>query len=123
MIGAAAAMTAPLIKEYHFGSINIDGEVFREDVIIFSDHVQSRWWRQQGHSLALDDLDSVLAQAPDILIVGCGAQGRMQVPDSTRRQLDEQGIQVQAHRTAEAVEQYNRIREERDVVAALHLTC
>jgi hypothetical protein len=116
-------MHAPVIKSYEFGRIRIDGDVYREDVIIFSDHVQSNWWRQDGHSLVLADLDTVLDENPDILIVGCGAHGRMEVPDSTRHNLSQQGIQVQVHRTAEAVEQYNRIREERDVVAALHLTC
>lgn len=116
-------MGAPVIKEYEFGRINIDGDVYREDVIIFGDHVQSNWWRQQGHSLVLEDLESVLNDSPTILIVGCGAHGRMAVPESTLRQLDDRGIQVQTHRTAEAVQQYNRIRDERDVVAALHLTC
>ena len=116
-------MSAPVIKNYEFGQINIDGSTYQEDVIIFDDHVQSNWWRQQGHSLVLDDLETVLKEDPDILIVGCGAHGRMSVPESTLRQLDQQGIQVQTHRTAEAVQQYNRIRDERDVVAALHLTC
>ena len=116
-------MSAPVVKDYEFGRIDIDGEVYREDVIIFSDHVQSNWWRQEGHSLVPEDLDTVMDHEPDILIVGCGAHGRMTVPRSTRRDLDQRGIQVQQHKTAEAVEQYNRIREEWDVVAALHLTC
>lgn len=116
-------MSAPIINSYQFGKIRIDGEPYHEDVIVFSDHVQSNWWREEGHSLCLDDLKNVLQQQPDILIVGCGAQGRMQIPENIREELDQQGIQIQAHRTAEAVEQYNRIREERDVVAALHLTC
>lgn len=116
-------MGAPVIMDYNFGRINIDGDVYREDVIIFTDHVQSNWWRQQGHSLVMDDLDTVLADQPDILIVGCGAHGRMSVPESTIHRLDQEGIQVQTHRTAEAVQQYNRIRDERNVVAALHLTC
>lgn len=116
-------MTSPKIEEYSFGHIRIDGRSYDHDVIIFPDRVQSDWWRAQGHSLVPQDLDTVLDSPPKRLIIGKGAHGRMDVPPETRRQLERAGIEILAQTTHEAVEAYNRLREEGDVVAALHLTC
>lgn len=116
-------MTSPEIEEYEFGRIRIDGDDYRTDVIIFPDHVESDWWREQGHSLSVADLGSVLEREPGRLIVGCGANGRMRVPAATRRALEQAGIEVLSEPTHQAVDIYNRLREGSDVVAALHLTC
>lgn len=116
-------MTPPRIEDYRFGWIRIDGQDYKSDVIVFPDHVQPDWWRADGHSLAMEDLDTVLGAEPTTLIVGRGANGRMQVPEDTRRAIERAGIQVLAKRTANAVKIYNEMREKGSVVAALHLTC
>lgn len=116
-------MSAPVIENYGFGRIEIDGNVYHKDVIIFSDHVQSNWRREKGHSLVLADLETVIEAKPEILIVGCGAYGRMNIPDSTLQELNKRSIQIQHYRTTKAVERYSQIREVHKVVAALHLTC
>lgn len=116
-------MSPPRIEDYRFGQIRIDGADYRNDVIIFPDHVQPDWWRIDGHSLAAADLDTVMSERPDTLIVGRGANGRMDVPEETRRAIEEAGIRVLAHKTEDAVKAYNQMREKGDVVAALHLTC
>lgn len=114
---------SPTIEDYRFGRIRIDGREYSCDVIIFPDHVQSDWWREQGHSLAMADLETVLERKPGTLIVGRGAHGRMSIPEETRAQLEEKGIEVRAERTDRAVELYREIMGEGEVVAALHLTC
>lgn len=116
-------MAAPTIEDYRFGQIRIDGQEYRNDVIVFPDHVEPEWWRLDGHSLAMEDLETVLGAQPETLIVGRGANGRMQVPEGTRRAIEEAGISVLAHRTEQAVRVYNEMREKGSVVAALHLTC
>ena len=47
----------------------------------------------------------------------------MKVPPETRQELERAGIEAIVERTARACETYNRLREKRRVVAALHLTC
>lgn len=116
-------MDAPTIEEYSFGRIRINGQDYRSDVIVFPDHVQSDWWRVDGHSLVMEDLETVLGAKPETLIVGRGADGRMKIPDETRRAIEEAGISVLAHRTEQAVQVYNQMRQRGSVVAALHLTC
>lgn len=116
-------VASPRIGSYRFGEITIDGVKYREDVIIFPDRVMPNWWRESGHSLSLKDLDAVLKTQPELLIVGMGAQGRMQIPSATSQKLDDLGISLIALPTNEACDEYNRLVQDTEVVAALHLTC
>jgi len=65
----------PRIERYSFGEVVIDGQSYREDVIILPDRVISSWWRKEGHSLDPDDLVEVLQLKPETFIMGCGAFG------------------------------------------------
>lgn len=116
-------MAAPKIDSYRFGAISIDGWHYGHDVIIYPDHVDANWWREAGHTLAPEDLWEVLQAPPEVLVIGQGSMGRMEVPAVTWQQLQAAGIAVIAEPTAQACETYNRLREQRRVVAALHVTC
>jgi hypothetical protein len=112
------------IAGYHFGRIDVDGRTYTSDVIITPERVIDGWWRQQGHTLAVADLDNVLAATPDVLVIGTGYLGRMSISQETRRHLDALGIEVREARTGDAVHDFNRLQKEPGrVVAALHLTC
>jgi hypothetical protein len=112
------------IDDYRFGHIDIEGRSYDADVIIFPDRVQERWWRQEGHRLAQEDLGTVMAERPEVLVVGTGYYGRMQVPEETLASLGAAGIDVRVLKTDRAVAEFNRLqREYASIVAALHLTC
>ena len=112
------------ITHYEFGYISVDGKDYRSDVIISAEGVQDQWWRKEGHNLAIDDLGGVLQAKPEVVVIGSGYYGRMQVPDKTRSYLEEQGIRVEVATTSEAVTRFNALQKEcARVVAALHLTC
>ena len=112
------------IDRYDFGHIDIEGRSYDADVIVFSDHVQERWWRREGHRLAPEDLTSVLAEKPEVLIVGTGYYGRMRVAEETLDALRCAGVDVRVEKTGEAVAAFNRLqREYARILAALHLTC
>ena len=112
------------IDSYQFGKIVIGGVTYSSDVIILGGSVQSNWWRKQGHSLAVEDLQSVMEAKPAVLVVGCGASGIMQVPEDTRQALQQHGIHVEALNTHKAVERFNELSQTgANVAAALHLTC
>lgn len=113
----------PEIEAYRFGRVVIEGREYRQDIIVFPDRVQPDWWREEGHSLSVEDLATVLVEPPRLLVIGCGAYGRMKVSGETRRALEAEGIRVVAQRTAEAVATYNAVHGSGEVVAALHLTC
>jgi hypothetical protein len=83
-------------------------------LIVLPDRVVTNWWRREGHSLVLDDLEGVLDALPERLIVGIGAYGRLH-PDPA-------AISEECLRTDEAVRRYGEC-DERRTAAALHLTC
>ncbi|MFO8058676.1 MAG: Mth938-like domain-containing protein [bacterium] len=114
---------APVIEDYKFGSITIDGREYKEDVIILPAGVKPSWWRKEGHSLAPSDLSEVMKDKPETLIVGCGAYGAMKVPDSTRKWLADQGIEFHEMPSEEATRKYNELAGKKKVAAGFHLTC
>jgi hypothetical protein len=114
------------IEDYGFGRITIDGRSYTSDVIVLPDGVRDGWWRKEGHSLAIADLDAVAAAAPAVLVVGTGYYGRMAVPDETRRWLAARGIEVRIAPTSEAAALLNELLEAgpgRSIAGAFHLTC
>jgi hypothetical protein len=112
------------IDSYEFGRIIVDGETYTSDCLIFQNRVEPDWWRRKGHKLFTDDLEYVLSAEPEILVVGCGAYGIMQVSDEVRTLLEQKKIQMEALKTAEAMNRYNELSAAgRKVVAAMHLTC
>ena len=78
---------------------------------------------EESHSVAPMDVWEILQNPPEVLVIGQGSMGRMEVLAETRRQLQEAGIEVIAEPTGQACETYNLLREKRRVAAALHLTC
>lgn len=112
------------IDSYQFGIIDIDGTTYNSDCIIFRDNVKADWWREEGHVLSPEDLQSVIAAKPSVLVVGCGDSGLMKVTENTRHFLQEQNIELIALDTHKAVAKFNELTDKgKNVAAALHLTC
>ena len=113
------------IDSYGFGRIRIDGADYGLDVLLLRDRVLSPWWRQAGgHVYAAEDLQPLIALAPEVVCLGTGYFGRVKVQDDTVEAFAAAGSQVLVDRTGRVVEEYNRlVREGRDAMAALHLTC
>jgi hypothetical protein len=112
------------IDDYRFGHISIDERDCDANLIVFPDRVQSGWRRDEGHRLAPEDLETVLADAPQALIVGTGYFGGMRAPEETLAALRTAGVEVRIAKTGDAMEDFNRLQREcACVVAALHLTC
>jgi hypothetical protein len=113
-----------IIRSYRFGKIEIDGRSYTSDVIVTPEGVVDKWWRKEGHSLAVGDLAPILTAKPDILVIGTGYLGRMIVSESARRHLEGHGVEVREARTRQAVADFNCLQAQRArVAAALHLTC
>jgi hypothetical protein len=111
------------INNYSFGRIDVGGVLYTQDVIILRERVVSPWWREAGgHVFAPADLTDVIEAAPEIVVLGTGYFGRVNVPPETLEALGTSASIVET--TALAVKTFNRLRSEgRDIIAALHLTC
>jgi len=112
-----------MIDSYAFGKIVVDGRAYTSDIIIFPDRVKSSWWRREGHRLHLEDIEEVVNEKPEVIIVGKGYSGLMEIPRETVDHLKAKGIELIAENTGKATELYNKLSKSRKVVAALHLTC
>lgn len=112
------------IKSYTFKKIVIDHTTYTRDLIILPDRVEDGWRRQQGHHLSIPDLERVLAAHPDVLVIGAGYFGLMQVPPVTRDEIERRGIELHVLPTTRAWQQYNALAQSaRTVAAAFHLAC
>jgi hypothetical protein len=112
------------IDSYQFGKIVIDGKSYTGDLIVIGDTVRPDWWRKQGHSLAVEDLQAVIAAKPAVLVVGCGASALMTIPAHTRQTLQQNDIRLEAFDTYKAVQRFNELSKTGvNVATALHLTC
>jgi hypothetical protein len=112
----------PRIEGYSFGRIVVDGEEQTCDVIVLPNRVVTNWWRANGHSLVLDDLDEVLEELPEHLLVGTGSYGQMQPEPQTLEQPRKRGVDVEVMPTGEAVQRFGEL-DPAHTAAALHLTC
>jgi len=112
-----------MIDSYEFGMIVVNGKKYYSDVIIYPDKVDDQWWRKEGHLLIPQDLEKVVEAKPEVLIVGTGNWGMMNVPSSTQQWVKSQGIQLKIELTQNACQVYNRVFQSKRTVAALHLTC
>ena len=111
-----------MIESYSFGRITIDGKSYTNDVIIFPDHIQADWWRLEGHKLQAADLEGVFKEKPEILVVGTGHDGVMEVQQEVRDFCKKNRIRLVEAITADAVKQYNKLAGP-GVIGAFHLTC
>lgn len=110
------------LEDYSFGRIVADGREQTRDLIVLPDRVVTDWWRREGHSLAMEDLEQVENELPETLILGTGAHGRLRPPRAVIEELERRGIRVEALPTDEAVRRYGEL-DARHAAAALHLTC
>ncbi|MDI6703674.1 MAG: MTH938/NDUFAF3 family protein [bacterium] len=111
-----------MIEDYNFGQIKIDGKTYSHDVRIFRDGVKS-WWRVTGHRVVTRDIEEILKEKPEVVIFGTGAYGIVDVSQEVKDLLQKRGIRVIIEKTDKAVKEFNDLSKNKDVIAALHLTC
>jgi len=112
-----------IIDSYRFGLVVIKGKNYTSDVILSPDGVRSEWSRKRGHELCLEDIAMVLAENPEVLIVGTGESGLMMVLPETKQGIQAHCIKLIVETTDKACQTYNQLCHSQKVVAALHLTC
>ena len=115
-----------VIESYSFGRMVIEGEEYRNDLMIRGEEIKSNWVRKQGHELNPDDLTWVTSKKPDLLIIGTGSSGRMRVKEKTKEFLKKRDIEFWIGKSGEAVTYYNsklKGKNNKEIAGAFHLTC
>ena len=115
---------AAMIEAYSFGRMKVNGATYSDDIMIIDGNVKENWRRKRGHYVDMADVRDILMAKPDVLVLGKGRSGMMDVASSLSAHLAESGMELIAENTAEAVHTFNQLwREGRKVAAGFHLTC
>lgn len=70
------------------------------------------------------DVEELLNSGAQVVVIGRGQQGRLQVTDETLERIETQGATAELFETREAVERYNQLAQQGIAVGALiHSTC
>jgi hypothetical protein len=111
-----------MIEEYEFGKIRVDGKEYTHDVVIIPGKIID-WWRGEGHHARASDFKDIPDDV-DILVIGTGASGVMDVDNDVAEYFRKKNIEIVIKKTADAVKEFNRLIEKnKKAGAALHLTC
>jgi len=112
------------IDSYAFGAITINGQTYHQDLIVLPDRILPNWRRTRGHSLDIEDIPEIIACEPDILIVGTGTYGAIDIPPKTRTEITGRNISLLAAPTERACAFFNEHMDKgANAAGAFHLTC
>ncbi len=107
-----------LVRSYERGRIRVRDQYYDCPLIIDRHHVQA-WLAENIETLDLAQLETALADRPEVLLLGCGAV-RIQPPQRLIADLGARGIGLEVMDSGAACRTYNILAcENRSVVAAL----
>lgn len=105
-----------------FGSITVDGKQYPHDVWILADGSIRR--RDRDHEFTLNELYFLLEGEPELVIVGTGQSGCVQVDKEAAELAVKQGVKIIDDITPDALKRYNEaVNAGRRVAGAFHVTC
>jgi hypothetical protein len=118
----------PEIEETSFGSIKIDGEVYRHDILLDRSGAVRRRRKElsksrygTSHTLSLAEVEDLFDPGIEQLVVGTGQFGRVKLSDEAAGFLRQQGCQPILAPTAEAADIWNAAQGA--VAGLFHITC
>jgi len=76
--------------QYRGRCVRNEDEEYCRDLKVVGGRVLDNWWRKEGHRVDIEDVIAILAAKPEVLVVGMGYAGQMDVPDSLRSLLRSQ---------------------------------
>ena len=111
------------IEDYEYGKVVIDSQAYNHDVIICSFREQVRPWQlSKAGKMTRKDVQALLDEKPEALIIGLGAGPKLALTRKAIACLEEAGIEWHALPTKKACRAFNKLREAKRVVAAMHIT-
>lgn len=118
----------PSIDKTRFGSITIAGVEYTCDVVIRLDgEVKKRKKKLSkrifgtSHVVSLDEIKYIYEKGADLLIVGSGQTGMLELSREAARYLKEKHVRLVIKPTPKAVELWNDARGA--VIGLIHVTC
>jgi len=121
-------ITYPVIQSIEFGRITIDGETYTRDLYIHADGTIKKRKKKlarelygTSHSVGPEELKKFRKRNPEILIIGSGHQGALELTKEGRKFLENARIDFEILPSSKAVRFYNASGKRKSLL--IHLTC
>ena len=117
------------ITHFEWATFTIDSKIHSSEKgvgkdIFLSPEGVSAWHERKGHKLKADMVRRALALKPEVLIIGNGVEGALEIGKKARKEIEDAGVKLIVLRTPEACREYNRLyRHGKRVILLAHGTC
>ena len=118
----------PEIKHASFGEVTVGKKTYGRDIQIRVNGKVKKRDRQlakglygTAHTVGPQELEKVCKGGPEVLFVGAGQSGNVELTDDARQYLSQRSIRCEILKTPEAVEAYNKSQQRK--AALIHVTC
>ena len=121
-------LQSPRITHLSGGQIEVDGQgAAFKDAKLFPGGAREWDWRETGtrHVPGIQpaDIEELLENGAEVVILSRGIDKRLQVCPETLQMLNERNVASHFLQTEEAVQLYNKLRENKRVGGLFHSTC
>ncbi len=118
---------SPRITRLSWGRLEVDGTRSFKDAKLYPGGAREWDWRETGTAhvpgIQPADVEELVERGARTVVLSKGILRRLHVCPETLRVLEEDGITAYVLQTEEAVDLYNRLREEEPVGGLFHSTC
>jgi len=118
----------PWIDATAFGSITINGQKIEHDVILRLDgSIEKRKKKLSkkvygtSHIVSLEEAKYVYERGAELLVIGTGHSGLLELSEEAERYFKKQGCKVKTKNTTKAIHLWNSSGE--NVIGLIHITC
>jgi hypothetical protein len=118
---------SPRITQLSWGHLEVEGYAPFKDAKLFPGGSREWDWRETNthHVPGIQpaDVEELLAHGATVIVLSKGILERLRVCPRTLQMLSSRGIDTHVLQTDQAVELYNRLREQAPVGGLFHSTC
>jgi len=112
-----------MIDEHKFGSFVVGGKSYLGDIKIIDEKVHY-WLDRKKHTISYEDMNKILESEPDLIVIGSGNSGYLEMPAEVRDSILGRRIELFIDVNINAVKKYNEaVSKGRKVAALFHATC
>lgn len=113
-----------MINKYEFGLIVVNGKEYRHDVAVFWNGLVENWERFESHNITSADVSFAMSKDPEMIIIGTGEEGMVEVSDEAKKAIIEKGLNLAIEKTEKAAAIFNdQAARGKKVAGLFHLTC
>ena len=112
-----------------FGGVKINGQDYRQ-VLVVGEEIEERDEEELNklygttHRIGPWEVEKLLFGKPDVIIVGNGQSGVLEVTEEVREKIETSGVELRILLTSQAISEFNKLYSSgKKVNALIHTTC